>query len=69
MRYRFYSVVFFGGILFVIISLLKMSLLSEYCFLKPHDIIYIKVSHLVKHLFSLVFGIFLILSSFKNFKK
>ena len=68
-RHHFYSVIFFGGILFAVISLLKLSFLSEYCILKPHDILYIEVSHLVKHLFNLVYGVFLISFSFKYVKK
>ena len=46
-------------------SSMKLSFLNEVCVGKAHDILFIKVSHLLKHVMNLVFGIILIIMSFR----
>ena len=58
-------VILFGGVLIAFSSSMKLSFLNEVCVGKAHDILFIKVSHIVKHVTNLVFGILLIIISFR----
>ena len=61
-------IILFGGILIFVASFLKLFFLSEMCEDQNHEILFIEVSHYVKHILNLFFGIFLILL-FKDISK
>jgi len=56
------------SIIILLHAVLSLSVLSENCYERPHDIFFVEVSHNISHVFNMILGIFMTLASIKKLK-